>query len=159
MRVQVDTPNPAMEKDLLGEVQVNNTKALANAVNKTGVQQSLLIESNMSTNLTNTAFAVPLNMQGIVTSSGGFIEITFHTSAVVPATRDAQFQLLVDGEVKDFVVSGGGADKVDLIILSWKGVLGNGRHLVKAQCLINAGTLTISYVSSLTRLQAVEILL
>jgi hypothetical protein len=158
VRVQLDTPNPALPPESLQQIDANNVKALSQAINKTGVALLLDKQTNTATNFTSTSYVVPLGMEGVFTSSGGYIEASFKTTISYSGVSFIQAQLLIDDKVYDFTayslnIVGG------QLFLSFQGKLGAGRHYIKILALVGAGTAGFSTSGSLTALQVKETLL
>jgi len=154
MKVQLDTPNPAIDSENLDEINTNNVKKIQNTLNKTGINQLLIVDNVTATNFTSATLTQLLTFTGIVTSSGGWIEVNFKVNAQV--TGDFVGQLLIDGIVKDsFLISG--APSNDNVTLAWRGNLGIGRHSITVNAAVTILAI-ISNSSSMTRLQVVEFL-
>lgn len=155
MPTNLDTPNPAMDQEAIDELQVNNVKKLRTTLNRMGVTQLLLVENKTSTNFTSTTLTVPVNMQGVITTTGGWVDIEFKMPMALSGAIDIAGRLLIDGNVMDFEqYTTPGFSEV--LILSWHGQLGQGRHNVAVNFAVGSGTAAISTNSSVTRLQAWE---
>jgi hypothetical protein len=155
MPIQLDTPNPAMDQATLDEVQVNNIKKLRNTINKMGVNQLLLVENKTATNFTATALAIPVNMQGVITVTGGWVDIEFKMPMGQSGAIRLICALLIDGKTKDYInLTSPGFSFT--MMLSYHGNLGAGRHTVAINFAVGSGTAVISESESITRLQAWE---
>lgn len=159
MRVQLDTPNPAIPQDQLDKMDTNNTLALQKAINKTGVNTGLLVESSTQTNVTGATYTIYNGMEGVVTSSGGFFDITYKTVVGVTSANTLSAQLLIDGAVKDFTQMGSTANGQFGLYLQYRGALGAGRHNIAVKISMNGGTFHLQENSTQGRLQAVETVL
>lgn len=163
MKLNIDTPSPEMDDEQAAKLDRDNIAALRKTINKTGINQSLLMQSSTSTNFTSTSFAIPINMQGVVISSGGFFRITFKSAVHVPATQAMTLKLFIDGtqeiNLKDSVVISSSSSIDVIAFLEWQGNLGEGRHNIIIQAAMSGGTGIFSRSDTYSTLQAIETLL
>lgn len=163
MKLNIDTPTPEMNEQDAAKLDRDNVAALRKVINKTGVNQILLVETFTASAAISSASASAYEQlgpfQGVITCSGGWIEINFKTGVRDSGSSNTSFQLLVDGVVKDQITLSAGANEDLGPALHWAGPLGEGRHKVAVFYRTPVGTIIYSFNSDCSRLQAVETLL
>lgn len=168
MRVNLDTPNPALPEETQAEVAVNNNKAIAQAINKTGV--NFLLDKNSNTAQTTTAatYTKLANWDGVFTSSGGFIELEFISSVQADKVCTLSVKMIVDADpnktrICNVVFSSASTEL--FVGVKYREALGAGRHKVEIYTAVDNGAIiTFSAIAgapsnATTELTVVETLL
>jgi len=160
MRVQLDTPNPAIPQEELGKIDTNNVLKLQQTINKTGAAVLTDKLLNTATTLAISATQKKIDyFEAVITCSGGLVEIDFYSTFEVGTGVNLKFYLIVDGKQ---VASMGAANPNAAInvpgSLKYKAKLGEGRHTVYMAYITN-GAFIISSDSLDSRLLISETVL
>lgn len=140
--VNIDTPNPALPKDVQDAIAMQNARETKQILAKQGVNELISKDTTDSKAFTAASWVDWEIFTLAFATSGGYVEITFRTNFSKDANNNGYMKLLVDDKEMDNLRVASTALTIVPGLLLYRGNLESGKHVIKIQALCTGGTFT-----------------
>lgn len=141
--VNIDTPNPELPADVQAQVAVQNARETKQILMKQGTGHLVNITLTSTLAAANGAYVSWASLTSAISTSGGFVRITFKTTVTKTAFNNGYVRIYLDSVERDVIQVASTADWIGPVELYFEGTLVAGKHVVEIQTKTDGGSFTL----------------